>query len=128
MKRILTVTGIGTAIAAAAIAGGFGVALAHGDDDGHKDGERMTGGMAMQMDMDPAAMQQHMREILGDETYNELQGAMKAALGDEGYQQMLESMATGCAGAMGMAAPGSGAAPAAPGHPGHHAATPQTTN
>lgn len=127
MKRSLKLTGIGTAIAAAAIAGGFGVALAQDNDDGHNDGQRMTGGMAMQMDMDPAAMQQHMQEILGDETYNELQGAMKSVLGDQGYQQMLERMATGCAGAMGMTAPGSGA-PAAPGHSGHHAATPQTTN
>lgn len=125
MNRFVTLTGIGAAIGAAAIAGGLGVALARGD---HDDRHRMMGGAAMQQHMDPAAMQQHMKDALGEEAYSQMQGAMKAALGDDGYQQMLDRMATGCTQpGMGMMTPGSGA-PAAPEHSDHHPATSTPTD
>lgn len=116
MNRFVILTGIGAAISAAAIAGGLGVALARGD---HDDSHRIMGG---------AAMQQHMKDALGEEAYSQMQGAMKAALGDDGYQQMLDRMATGCTQpGMGMMTPGSGA-PAAPEHSGHHPATSAPTD
>ncbi|MBA4181744.1 MAG: hypothetical protein C0506_14235 [Anaerolinea sp.] len=119
MKRLLIIAGIGTALGATAIAGGLSVAAAH---DGRDGGQHMGGGAAMQMTMDPAAMQQHMKDILGEETYGRMQDAMKTALGDAGYQEMLDRMATGCAQAgMGMTMPDTG-------HSGHHPAAPPATN
>ena len=124
MNRLFTFTGIGATIGAAAIAGGLGVAFAHDDNPGKN---RMMDGGTMQMGMDPAAMQRHMKDVFGDETYARMQEAMTTALGDEGYQQMLTRMATGCSQAgMGMVTPGAGPAPAAPGHSGHHPETPAT--
>lgn len=122
MKRLLALTGIGTTIAAAAVAGGVGVALAHGGPDDHGDGQHMMGGAAMQMNMDPAAMQQHMKDILGRDTYEQMQGAMKQILGEDGYQQMLERMQSACSTeGMGGTMPGANGQPPDAGHNSHHA-------
>lgn len=114
MKSLIAVTGLGAVVVATAIAGGVGVAFALGgghDNDGH---ETMTG---TPMQMDPAAMQSHMREILGDEAFETMQDHMLQALGEVGYAGMLGRMAEEC-GAEGMAM--SGPASDATDHLGHH--------
>ena len=120
MKRMLAIAGIGTAVSAAAIVGGLGVAFAH--DDGHES-HQMMGSGAMQMMNDPAAMEQHMREIVGDQAYTSMRDAMNATLGPGGYEQMLDRMAAGCAdSALGMMTTPGATAPGT-GHSGHHTAT-----
>lgn len=116
-------TGIGATIAAAAIAAGVGVAVAH-NGDGHMDGHTMMSGQMMQMD--PAAMQEHMKQVLGDEAYQKMQDAMKQAFGQEGYQQMLDKMAAGCdPSTMGSMMQGS---TSMPGDEAHHATPSPGTN
>lgn len=99
MKNLFAVTGLGAVVAAAAVAGGVGVAFALGgaDDDGS---HATMPGMTMQMD--PAAMQSHMRAVLGDDAFETMQEHMLQALGEEGYAGMLARMADGCS-AEGMA-------------------------
>lgn len=111
MKKWIGLTGIGATVAAAATAGGLGVALAH-DGHGRMDGHAMMSGQMMQMDR--AGMQEHMSQVLGDDAYQKMQDAMKQALGEDGYQQMFDRMETGCDPAT-MGAMGQGS-PSMPGH------------
>ena len=121
MNRLVTIGGIGTAIGVAAIVGGLGVAFADDDDDNGST-EMMDSG-AMQMVHDPAVMERHMKDILGEDTYATMHEAMTNALGTTGYEQMLDKMAAGCmADGMGMMTPGA-AAPNATGHSAHHSGT-----
>lgn len=125
MNKVITFTGIGAAIAAAAITGGVGVAVAHGGHDGMGDHAGMMGGG---MPMDPAAMQQHMKQVMGDDAYQVMQDAMKQTLGEDGYQQMLDRMATGCTDGMGSMMQGTTGTPSMPGHDAHHPTTTTGTN
>ncbi|MCL4242465.1 MAG: hypothetical protein KJ048_14040 [Dehalococcoidia bacterium] len=114
MKRPIAITGLGAVIVAAAVAGGVGVAFALGggdDADGHG---TMTG---MTMQMDPATMESHMREMMGDDAFETMQEHMLRALGEEGYAGMLDRMADGCS-AEGMAMSSSASDPTD--HLGHH--------
>lgn len=105
MNKLTTVVGVGAVVLAAAVAGGAGVAfaLSGGDDNGNHG--TMTG---MSMQMDPAAMQSHMRAMLGEDAFGAMQDHMVQALGEEGYAGMLGRMAEGCAtGEMAMSSPAS---------------------
>lgn len=118
MKKLIAITGIGTALAAAAIAGGVGVAVAHDDHGDMRNHQAMMDGTAM----DAAGMQDHMRQLLGDETYQKMQDAMQQALGQAGYQKMLDQMTDGCS--SGTTMQGTNGSATMPGHDAHHAATP----
>lgn len=121
MKRFVTAIGVGSALTVAAVAGGFGVALAHdGGNGGHGRGAMMSGGMSMPME--PAAMQDHMKQMLGDEGYAQMQAAMTSAMGEGAFDEMMERMSelcgTGATGGMQGGAIG-------PGHSEHHPAAPK---
>jgi len=125
MNKVITFTGIGAAIAAAAIGGGVGVAVAHGGHDAMGDHAGMMGGS---MPMDPAGMQEHMKQVMGESAYQVMQEAMKQALGEDGYQQMLDRMATGCTGDAASMMQGATGTPSLPGHDAHHPTTTTGTN
>lgn len=122
MNRLLALTGTAAAVGTAAILGGLGVALAHDD---HPHGQQMMDTALMQMRMDPVTMQQHMKDVLGEAAYSQMESAMKTSLGNDGYERMLDRMATACSReGMGMPSEGSSTAPSAPGHSAHHPSTP----
>jgi hypothetical protein len=114
MKRLIAITGLGSMVVAAAVAGGVGVALARGGGDDAGSHGTMTGTM---MHMDPATMESHMRAILGDDAFKTMQEHMVQALGEAGYAGMLDRMADGCS-ADGMAMGSSASNPAD--HLSHH--------
>jgi hypothetical protein len=120
MNKWMTVGGIGAALVATAVASGLGVAFAHDPHDGEIHPMNGAGTQMTHMMQDPAAMDQHMKEILGIDAFAAMKQAMQTALGADGYEQMLERMAAGCADGQGngMMAPGS--VPAVPGHSSHH--------
>lgn len=116
-------TGIGAAIAAVAVAAGVGVAVAR-NGDGRMDGHTMMSGQMMQMD--PAAMREHMKQVLGDETYQKMQDTMKQVLGENSDRHLLDRMMAGCdATAMGSMMQGT---TNVPGHDTHHAMSSAVTN
>ena len=88
MKRT-TIIGVVGALALSALAGGVGVAWAHDGGTGHHGSSHG----AMTMGMDPAGMDSHMREIMGDEAYTAMMAAMPAGM----HQSMMDAMGTGCA-------------------------------
>lgn len=92
MKK-LAMFGLGGVVTAAAIGGGLGVAFAHGDSGGHHtDGMPMSGHGSMHMSMDPAAMDEHMQQMMGDEAF----AAMRGAMGVDIYEEMPNRMGAGC--------------------------------
>lgn len=114
MKRPIAIIGLSAVVVAAAVAGGVGVAVALGGGDDAGGHGTMTG---TTMQMDPATMGSHMREMLGDDAFETMQEHMLQALGDAGYASMLSRMADGCS-AEGMAMSSSATDPAD--HLGHH--------
>lgn len=114
MKSLIAIAGIGAVVVAAAVAGGVGVAFALGGGDDAGGHGTMTG---TAMPMDPATMESHMREMLGDDAFETMQEHMLQALGEEGYAGMLGRMTKGC-GAEGMAMSGPVSDPAE--HLKHH--------
>ncbi len=99
MKK-LTIFGFAGGLAASALASGAVVAYAHGGGN-HHDGTTMMDGTTMQMPMDAASMDDHMRQVMGEDAYQRV----RAAMGESGFGAMLKAMETACPAMMGMTAP-----------------------
>ena len=85
-----TIIGMAGALTLSVLAGGVGMALAHEAETGHHGtGQDM---MAMKA-MDPASMESHMREVLGDDAYAMMIAAMPAGM----HESMMDAMASACA-------------------------------
>lgn len=109
MKK-LTIFGLAGGLAASALASAAVVAYAHGGGS-HHDGTTMMDGTTMHVPMDAASMDDHMRQVMGDEAYQRV----RAAIGESGFDAMLKAMETACPAMMGTAD-----APLPPGHDAHH--------
>lgn len=110
MKK-LTIFGFAGGLAASAIASGAVVAYAHGGGN-HHDGAGLMDDTTMGMPMDAASMDDHMRQVMGEESY----GQVRAAMGENAFEAMLKTMETACPAMTHMAD-----APLPPGsHESHH--------
>jgi Spy/CpxP family protein refolding chaperone len=87
----LTVFGFAGGLAASAIASGVAVAYAHGNGSHHAD-IGMMNGTSMQMPMDAASVDDHMRQVMGDDAYQRLRNAV----GESGFEAMLTAMESVC--------------------------------